>query len=182
MKHLRRISILAVLFAALTGPESRAQFYTSGNESAFQRWSYVETQSYRVIYPRGLDSLGRACAAELELAVRPLGGSIGVEPGANYRRPLPVVLHPGIAYNNGYVSWAPSRMELMLGCDAYDRISLPTLQELAVHEGRHVAQMQLGGGKPFRYLKFLLGQMPAGALAIYGGPVSKVMPSLPKQP
>ena len=171
MKHLRRISILAVLFAALTGPESRAQFYTSGNESAFQRWSYVETQSYRVIYPRGLDSLGRACAAELELAVRPLGGSIGVEPGANYRRPLPVVLHPGIAYNNGYVSWAPSRMELMLGCDAYDRISLPTLQELAVHEGRHVAQMQLGGGKPFRYLKFLLGQMPAGALAIYGGPV-----------
>lgn len=172
MRYLRRICLI-ILLAMSICTLLNAQFYNSGNENGLRRWSSISSPNFQIIYPTGLDSLGRVCAIELEKASRPIAGNIGWGPNECYRRPLSVVLHPYAAYNNGFVSWCPRRMEFILGYDAYDRISLPQLQELAIHEGRHAAQMQLGASRlpAFNIGNVLVGEMLSGALAaIYGGP------------
>ena len=167
--HCRRIILLlAALCAAL--PAS-AQFFTLGADPGGVRWNSVETPTYRVIYPRGLDSLGRAYAVALERAAGPVGGSIGIRPNAAYRSKMPVVLHPFTAYSNGQVTWTPRRMDLFTTPDAFPGEAAPWITQLAVHESRHVAQMQPGAMEPFRWLNVLSGQLWPGAVAaLYGGP------------
>lgn len=162
------ISVLMLLHAAVAG----AQFYTQGADPGSLKWRSMETSSYRVIYPVGADSLATVYATALERARRPVGGSIGVMPNETGRRKLDVVLHTMTADNNGIVTWTPSRLELLTTPDAYSPIALTAAKELAIHESRHVAQMQLGGMKPYRVFNILTGELVQGALsAVYGGPV-----------
>ena len=164
---------LLVLMLALLGAAApaSAQFYTMGEDPGGLRWSYVETPTYRVIYPRGLDSLGRAYAAALERFAGPVSGSIGIRPNASYRNRMPVVLHAHSALPNGQVTWTPRRMELLTIPEAFRPEPTPWITQLAVHESRHAAQMQSGAGRPFRWLGVLSGQLAAGGLAaVYGGP------------
>ena len=147
-----------------------AQFYSLGTERP-RRWSTLETGTYRVIYPAGLDSLARVYAVNLEYAADKVGGSTGFRPGSSYRRKLPVVIHAFSTESNGMVTWAPSRMELLTTPDAYSPETTPWVQDLTIHESRHVSQMQFGNTKPFRIWNILTGQMAAGALsAVYSGP------------
>ena len=171
-KHigLAALTLFAALLVAGESPAA-AQFYTMGEDPGGLRWSYVETPTYRVIYPRGLDSLGRVYAAALERAASPVGGSIGIRPNAAYRSKMPAVLHPYTAYANGQVTWTPRRVELLTVPDAFDPEPNPWVWQLAVHESRHIAQMQAGADRPFRWLGILSGQLAAGGIAaVYGGP------------
>ena len=175
MRPLRLISLarLAVLAGLLSawGIPAAAQFYTMGEDPGGLRWSSVETPTYRVIYPRGLDSLGRAYAQALERWAGPVSGSIGIRPNAAYRSKMPVVLHAWTATSNGQVTWTPRRLELLTVPEAFAPEPTPWITQLAVHESRHVAQMQAGALPPFRWLNVLGGQLAAGALtAVYGGP------------
>lgn len=167
---LTALAVLAGLLAAGERPAA-AQFYTLGEDPGGLRWSYVETPTYRVIYPRGLDSLGRVYAAALERAAGPAGGSIGIRPNAAYRNKMPAVLHPFTATANGQVTWTPRRVELLTVPDAFAPEATPWLRQLTIHESRHIAQLQAGADRPFRWLKFLSGQLAAGGVAaLYGGP------------
>ena len=170
LKRIWRTSALAAVLFFVTHPVS-AQFYTQGADPGGLRWSSVETPTYRVIYPRGLDSLARAYAVTLERVATPVGGSIGFRPNAAYRSKMPVVLHPWTAQSNGQVTWTPRRMELLTVPDAFSADPTPWVLQLAVHESRHVAQMQPGASAPFRWLRVLGGELAAGGLsAVYGGP------------
>lgn len=163
------LALMLALFGA-AAPAS-AQFYTMGEDPGGLRWSYVDTPTYRVIYPRGLDSLGRAYAAALERFAGPVSGSIGIRPNASYRNRMPVVLHAHSVLSNGQVTWTPRRMELLTLPEAFRPEPTPWITQLAVHESRHVAQMQPGASPPFRWLGVLSGQLAAGGLsAVYGGP------------
>ena len=170
MRRLQTILTVWLLLFGAAKPVS-AQFHTMGADPGGLRWNQIETPTYRVIYPRGLDSLGRAYAQTLERAVAPVSGSIGIRPNAAYGNKMPVVLHAWTAYSNGQVTWTPRRMELLTVPDAFPDESYPWMRHLSVHESRHVAQLQAGAMKPFRWLNILGGQLiPGGIAAIYGGP------------
>ena len=164
----RVILALAVLCAALP---AAAQFYTMGADPGGLRWSSVETATYRVVYPRGLDSLARAYAIALEQVAGPVGRSLGARPNAAYARKMPVVLHTATAHSNGQVTWTPRRLELLTVPDPFAPEPTPWMVQLAVHESRHVSQMQFGMQKPFRWMNWLGGELvPGGLAAIYCGP------------
>ena len=170
---MRRARAILLLLLGLLGPvrSARAQFYAMGSDPGGLRWNSLDTPAYRVIYPRGLDSLARVYAMALEQAAAPVGGSLGFRPNEAYRTRMPVVLHTASAYSNGQVTWTPRRMELMTTPDAFAFDTTPWATMLAVHESRHVAQMQAGAAKPFRWLRVLGGELAAGGLcAVYGGP------------
>ncbi len=148
-----------------------AQVYTSGDNPGGVKWWQLRTDNFKIIYPEGLDSLARVYASQLELWREPIGQSIGFTPNCAYWRRMPVVLEAFMADNNGLVSWMPRRMELYTVPDAYSPGAIPSETELAIHEGRHVAQMQLGRKGIFKPLGWLTGQLSDGvASAIYGGP------------
>ena len=170
---MRRLLTILAVWLLLFGAAKPvfAQFHTMGADPGGLRWNQIETPTYRVVYPRGLDSLACAYAQTLERAATPVAGSIGVRPNAAYGNKMPVVLHAWTAYSNGLVTWAPRRMELLTVPDAFPDESYPWMKHLGIHESRHVAQLQSGAMKPFRALNVLTGQLIPGALAaVYGGP------------
>ena len=162
MMTKRRILLLAA--ALFAGTAASAQFYQNGTDP-FGRWSTFESKHFSVIYPEGTDSLARAYLLDLEKWQPVVGKSVGMDPVSGQRGRLPVIIHPHNPYSNGSVTWAPKRMDLYTHPEPYASIPLSWMTQLAVHESRHVAQMQLAYRKPFRWGNFLVGEMWNGAVA-----------------
>ena len=135
--------VLALLLLLAT--PLRAQFYVAGNEGSGVRWRTIGSENYRFVYPEGCDSLAHAYALEWERVRGAVGFSSGLLPNEAYRRPMPVVLHPFLGYSNGVVAWTPRRMDMYTGPEMYSPDPLPWMSLLALHEGRHVSQMQYVG-------------------------------------
>ena len=156
---------LIALAAALAAPvDASAQFYQNGDDP-FGRWSETGSAHWRILYPEGTDSLARSYLSALE-HWRPLvGESIGAAPVSLQGGRMPVVLHTHDPFSNGSVAWAPRRMDLYTHPEAYGSLPQSWVTQLAVHESRHVAQMQLAYRKPFRWVNGLLGEMWPGAVA-----------------
>lgn len=167
-KNKAFVVVVAFLAAAQT---AGAQFYTLGSDPGSVQWSQIETEAYRIVYPSGMDSLARVYAVNLESARRVIGNSVGFVPNESYRKKLPVILHNYSATDNGMVTWAPRRIDLLTIPTPYSPDAYPNESLLAVHESRHAAQMQFGNSYPFRWLNVVFGEMATGALsAIYPGP------------
>ncbi len=162
MKILKSIILAAAFCLPCT---VSAQFYQSGDDPASVKWMYVESPHFKVIYPQSLDSLARSYALELEKYRLPVSGSAGFAPGEKMSGKMPVVLHPFSAVANGLVTWAPKRMDLYTSPQGYGPEPMPWMTMLAIHESRHVAQMQFGLSGWFRPFRYVFGEMFAGALA-----------------
>ena len=167
--RLVRFLLLSVLL--VQGTEAASQFYRNG-EDPFGRWSEAGTEHFRVIYPEGLDSLGRTYLLDLEKWRPVVGRSAGMAPGSLQWGRTPVILHAHNPYSNGSVAWAPKRMDLYTHPEPYGTLPLSWTTQLTVHESRHLSQMQLAYRKPFRWVNFLVGEMWPGAVsALFTPPV-----------
>lgn len=142
---------------------THAQFYTNGDDPGKTRWSRMDSPHYRIIYPSGLDSLARVYGHELERFRMAESISSGLIPGEGYRRRTPVILHAFNGISNGSITWAPKRADLYTLQDAYDPEPMPWVKSLAVHESRHLAQMQFGYKGWLKPLTYIIGDMAVGA-------------------
>ena len=167
MKKIYRILFAAVFALSATG--ASAQITQIGTDPGRLRWFSLDTPSYQVIYPAGLDSLARAYALKLEQFRPAEARSIGMLPGGFQRSRTPVILHPYNPYSNGMMLWTPRRMDLYTTPPAYEPDPGPWDTQLAVHESRHLAQMQFGYRGPlFKVLTVLMGEIwPGAAVGIY---------------
>lgn len=162
MRILRSAVTAALL---LTGACAMAQFTPGGGEPARLRWYRIESPNYRVIYPSGSDSLARTYAESLERFRAAEAPTIGLLPGGLHHRKTSVILHALSGKSNGSVIWAPSRMDLYVNPQPYGSDPYPWASQLAVHESRHLAQMQFGYRGAFKPFGWILGEMWQGALA-----------------
>lgn len=153
-----RKTALAAALLLLAAVNGRAQFYTHGADPSHLRWYSIETPYYKIIYPQGADSLARTYGRLLEQFRVPMGRSIGMTPGERPRAKMPVVLHTHNAFSNGSVAWAPRRMDLFTIPEPYGSDPTPWEVQLASHEPRHQAQLQLGSVKGFRIGSWLFGE------------------------
>ena len=142
---------------------AHAQFYTNGDDPGKTRWSRMDSPHYRIIYPSGLDSLARVYGHELERFRMAESISSGLVPGEGYRKRTPVILHAFNGISNGSITWAPKRADLYTLQDAYDPEPMPWIKSLAVHESRHMAQMQFGYKGWLKPLTYIIGDMAVGA-------------------
>lgn len=165
-------TVLSLLLGSVVAAE--AQFYSIGNDPARTEWSQITTDSYRLVFPKGYDSLAFVYAGWLEKVKKPISGSLGFVPNQNYKKKMPVILHPFTSVSNGMVTWTPRRMELYTTPDHYDPIPLDWPMELSIHESRHVAQMQpAAGGALGKVGGILSGELIAGAMSsVFGGPAA----------
>ena len=156
MKNIIRNFILTIVLSVPTA--ASAQFYVTGDDPGGLKWNYIDTDSYRIIYPQGTDSLARVYGTRLETFKVPVSRTSGYITGEGDGRLMPVVLH---TYNtsNGSVAWAPKRMDLFTVPSAYSPEPFPWSTMLAVHESRHVTQMQFGMTGYLKYGTWLFGEM-----------------------
>jgi hypothetical protein len=160
MHYLYRLGLLTSLFLSLGNiVHVHAQFYLTGNDPASLRWKQIRTEQVQVMFPEGFEARAQELTNTLHyLANRP-SRSLSAE-----NRPISVVLHNLEAQSNGFVTWAPRRMELYTlpapGQHAQDR-----LQSLAIHEMRHVVQMDRMNQAIPKPLKWMLGQQAPGIIS-----------------
>ena len=148
------LTIISVLISF----SASAQFFVTGDDPGRLKWSYIDTDSYRVIYPTESDSLAHVYARKLEMFKVPVSRTTGYMTGDGDGRLMPVVLH---TYNgsNGSVAWAPKRMDLFTLPSAYNIEPLPWSTMLAVHESRHITQMQFGMTNVLEPFNYVFGEM-----------------------
>ena len=149
--------IITLSFLLLTVAAS-AQFYVTGDDPGKLRWNYLDTENYKVIYPQGSDSLARVYGNYLEKYRIPVSQTTGYLPGGPGKYRMPAVLHT-FNSSNGSVAWAPKRMDLFTLPSAYNPEPLPWAEMLAVHESRHVTQMQFGMTKALKPFNWFFGEM-----------------------
>lgn len=157
------MSIYALLCCAFI---ANAQFSVEGTESSSVLWNTFKTPHYEFIYPKGCDSIAYRYAYEWERAHI----LVGMEGKMQTKKRMSVVLHPYSSVSNGFVAWTPSRMEMYLAPEMYDPDPLPWERLLALHENRHVEQMQ-----PFRKGWWWILRILSGEL--YLGPASTICSS-----
>lgn len=166
---MKRLCIsLAVLLVCCM--PAAGQIYSPGANPSNVMWSSISTEAYEIIYPRGMDSLARAYAVSLEKYRGLEAAGCGFAPNEKYNKRFPVVLHPFSVYSNGLVSWAPRAMHLYTVPESLNPESTPWIDQLAVHESRHVAQIQLGKAMS-RTMNYLMGELWPGLVSgMYPGP------------
>ena len=154
MTLIRRILFSLLIFLPSA---ASAQFFVTGDDPGKLKWNFIDTESYRVIYPQGSDSLARVYARKLEKYKIPVSRTSGYVTGEGDGKIMPVVMH---AYNdaNGSVAWAPKRMDLFTIPSAYDPEPMPWSTMLSIHESRHVSQMQFGLTERQKPGKWFLGE------------------------
>jgi hypothetical protein len=138
-----------------------AQYYDTGQDPASIKWMQIKTGRFTVIYPASYDSSGIAFARSLEAANSKL----------HYLFPekkftIPVVIHSFTAHSNGYVAWAPRRMELYPTPDQ-NSIPLDFCRQLSIHELTHVYQMESLNTGFSKVMSFILGEQYTGISASF---------------
>jgi len=135
------------------------QFYETGQDPASLKWMQIKTGRFTVIYPEKYDEGGRAFAKSLDDAYSKL---VTLFPEKKFR--IPVVIHSYSTRSNGYVAWAPKRMEIY-PTPEQNTIPLDPNKQLAVHELTHVFQMEALKSGFSRFMSIPMGEQFTGIVA-----------------
>jgi hypothetical protein len=128
-----RLVLLILLIS--TGYEISAQYYDTGQDPAFLKWMQIKTRRFTLIYPKSYGADGLKFARSLDES---FGKLSSLYPERKVR--LPVVIHNYTTFSNGYVAWAPRRMEIY-PTPEQNGIPSDPVDQLTIHELTHVLQM-----------------------------------------
>lgn len=155
MKLGKVIAILALSFVCVSNV-AHSQFTSYGVDPWGQKWRQITTPRFRLIYPQQIDSIAQQYAFFLDTAYMVSSKTIGHKPIR-----IPITLHPDNTFSNGVVVWAPRRMELMI-TPPTSLYPVTWEKQLAVHEYRHVAQIDKLNQGVMRAAYYLLGEQASG--------------------
>ena len=101
------------------------------------RWKQIKTDTARIIFPAGEDSLAQRIAALIHYQQRTFSPTIG-----NDVHRISIVLRNELTYFNGYVALGPFRSEYYLTTpqNAFEEGAQSVTDLLSIHEYRHVEQ------------------------------------------
>ncbi len=155
--NLRAFLIFSILFSLSAA--AFGQYYETGQDPASLKWKQIKTERFRIIYPEDYGREGIDYARALDSAYLKL---IALFPQKKFK--IPVIIHSHTTHSNGYVSWAPRRMELY-PTPEQNSIPLDTKDQLAIHELTHVLQMQSLNSGFTKFMSYAVGEQFTGVVA-----------------
>jgi hypothetical protein len=159
--RLLRILILGILSSTLVNI-SWGQGEELDTNPTKIKWSRMKTDHFRIIYPRGLDSIANRTVNVLETNYLPLSNSLGKAP-----RPISVILQNQNTVSNGFVTSTPRRSEFFI-TPPQDYTLLGTnnwLDLLAKHEYRHIVQTDKALTGPTKIVYWFIGNYGLSGLS-----------------
>ena len=138
---------------------SCGQFYDTGQDPSSLKWMQIKTGRFTVIYPKTYGSQGISFAHSLDEAYSKL---LSLYPEKKFR--IPVIIHNFTTESNGYVAWAPRRMEIY-PTPEQNTIPLDPEKQLAIHELTHVLQMESLYRGFSKGMSFIFGEQFTGVVA-----------------
>lgn len=147
--------VLALLLA-MPAITVHAQYHSIGTDPASARWMSIETDNYKVLFPRGNDSLARVWLYHFEKN-RPL-----VDKGLNIDpQKLTIVLHPWSLSDKSGAFWTPARIDITTTPGAFLGNSATHQESASLYHGRQAGQMAHYTTGIYNTLYYLLGQQSA---------------------
>jgi len=151
-----RLLILMVFMGS--GEMAFSQYYSTGQEAASIRWRKIKTEHFKLIFPDYYENNARKLAAYLDSTYYYAGRSLDYQP-----KRIPLILHTQSAKSNAVVAWAPKRIEFYT-TPPQDMYAQPWLEQLSVHEYRHVVQTEKLNQGPTKVISWIFGQQGTGAV------------------
>ena len=146
---------LLIFFLSIIPYILAAQYYTVGEDPSGIRWRQINTVNFQIIFPTDFETKAQRLASILEKVYNFAGYSFQTKP-----RKISVILHTGTVYSNGFVGWAPSRVEFFTTPDQ-EIYAQDWLEQLAIHEFRHVVQVNKIESELPEIFKIILGEQSA---------------------
>jgi hypothetical protein len=137
-----------------------AQYFQSGQDPASIKWRQVNTQNFQLIYPDYFESQAQLLAQKLEKVYDYGSYSLGYKP-----RKISIILHTQTVKSNGFVAYAPKRSEFYT-TPHQSIYPQDWLEQLAIHEFRHVVQIDKLNDELPKIVKLLLGEQ--GTALVFG--------------
>lgn len=156
------MKLQALLFSVVMLFASRsinAQYYNSGQDPARLKWLQIRTDRFKIIYPEKYGQQGIEFARELDKSYSKL---TTLFPEKKFR--IPVIIHNYTTQSNGYVMWAPKRMEIY-PTPGQNWIPSATNEELTLHELAHVMQVASLNTGFSKMMSYVTGEQFTGLTA-----------------
>jgi hypothetical protein len=135
MKKNDFFKIILLLVGIVVSLNAFPQFVETGVDPFKIQWRQIETTNIRLVYDSAFENEAQRLAAILDYGATLTGNTLHQEP-----KKISVIVRNYNAYSNGEVVWAPKRMEIY-PVSPQDIYAQDWFEQLAVHENRHVAQI-----------------------------------------
>lgn len=141
-----KINIITIIILSIISQHVSAQIFGEEQNPLSVKWRQIKADGFSIIFPRELEKEANRMATTLSTIYPRVGYSLGQQ-----KTTLPLLLQNRGVVANGFVRLAPKKSEFYStppqGFDSQD-----WLNNLAVHELRHVAQFdKLTGGRAFPF-------------------------------
>jgi hypothetical protein len=154
-----KYSLVIYIFLVTISSNILAQYYDTGQDPASLKWMQIKTNRFTVIYPDSYSSEGVKFAESLDNSYAKLTSLYSVK-----KVRIPVIIHNYTTFSNGYVAWAPKRMEIF-PTPEQNGIPMDPVEQLTTHELTHVLQM-VSLNKGFsKGMSVLFGEQFTGAVS-----------------
>lgn len=151
--------LLILLFFIICQITVFSQYFFPGQEPFSTKWYQIESQHFKLIYPKE-----KASTALYVINLLEQNDSLIAYNYNHLPRKSTIILHNQGIYFMGFVMWAPQRSEYFL-TPLNSGISDYTLRLLAIHEQRHYMQVaKLNQGLCSKLLYSVVGEQSAGFL------------------
>ncbi len=150
------ISIVLVLFYSQS---AKSQFYETGQDPFSVSWKQIKLKNYKLIFPEDFEPTALKFASTLD-TFYPVSSKYLLK---DHKR-ISIVFHTQSSLSNGMVVYAPKRMELYT-IPPQDNYPQDWLDQLALHETRHVVQLDALNQGLTRFGSFIIGQQAIGAVS-----------------
>lgn len=148
MRKLFTIVFLLIVF----GISVNGQYFSTGEDPARLRWRQISTLNFQLIYPDHFEQQAQKLANYFEKVYKSGGNTLYHNP-----RRISIIFHTQTVKSNGLVGWAPRRMEIFT--PPHQSIyGQDWLEQLAIHEFRHVVQIDKIHSQLPGIIKVILGE------------------------
>lgn len=151
---MKKIAIL--FFLSFFTLHLLAQFYQTGVEPFGTKWRQIRTDNYRILFPADADMIAFRYANLLSVI-----DSVAPKSLSAKQRVFDVVIHNHSTRSNGFVIWAPKRMEI-IAQPPPTTYAQQWLKQLALHETRHTSQLFTLNSGIVKPASIFLGELSVG--------------------
>lgn len=142
-----------------------AQFYSNGQNSSAVHWRQINTENFQIIFPADFEAKAHELANIIVYANEQARIYLKSKP-----RKISIIIQNNTTVDNGFVTLAPWRSEFY-SMPSQENEGVRWLKKLAVHEYRHVVQLEKFKEGVGKVLYLLMGDQGLGALTVLTTPL-----------
>jgi len=131
------------------------QYYNLGQDPASLKWRQIRTPHFRIIYPENFEQKALKMLPTLDMITARGARTLDFKPDR-----LPLIVNNYNITSNAVTVWAPKRIELY-SCPPQDSYAQDWMDQLMIHEYRHVVQFDRANQGFTRVLSWLTGEQAA---------------------